>query len=180
MLTRAQKQEWASTFKEKLAKSKVAVFADYKGLKSGSADDLRRKLRAVDCEVKVLKNRIARKAVTDGAMGPEVKGLLDKVVGPVLVAFAYNDPAAVSKVLKDFAKDNEAFVLRDSLMGQRQIRVADVEALASLPGKEQLQGMLLSVFNAPARNFVSLMAAVPRGFVQVLSAYEGKRKEAGN
>lgn len=179
MLNRAQKQEWAASFKEKLQKSKVAIFADYKGLKSGDADSLRRKLRDKGAEVKVLNNRIARKAVQDGALGPEVKQVMDQLVGPVLVAFAYSDPAGVSKILNDFAKDNEVFTLRDSVMESRKVSAKDIEALANLPSREVLLAMVLGALNGVPRNFVSVLAAVPRSLVNVLSAIERKKQESG-
>ena len=179
MLNRTQKQEWASNFKQKLEKSKVAVFADYKGLKAGAADDLRKRIRDKKGEVKVLNNRIARKSVADGSLGSEVQDLMNKVVGPVLVAFAYEDPAAIAKVIKDFSKDNEVFTVRESLMGRKKVSPKEIEALANLPSREVLLGMVLGALNGVPRNFVSVLAAVPRGLVNVLAAVEKKKRDSG-
>lgn len=177
-MNRAEKTELAQTLKDKFGKAKVALFADYKGLTATQADDLRKKLRAQQTEVKVLKNNLARLITKDGAMGVEAKGLMDEVVGPTLVAFAYGDPAAAAKVFHKFSQDNEALKLKDSLMGDRRVAASDIEALASLPSKEVMTAMFLGVLNAPARNFVSVLAAVPRGLVTVLSAIEKKKGEA--
>jgi large subunit ribosomal protein L10 len=174
-MNRAEKTELASALKDKFSKAKVALFADYKGLTATQADELRKQLRAAQAEVKVLKNNIARLITREGAMGDEAKGLMDSVVGPTLVTFAYGDPAAAAKVMHKFAQDNEAFKLKDSLMGARRVDVSGVEELAKLPAKEVLVAKLLGTMNGPARNFVGVLAAVPRSLVTVLAAIEKKK-----
>jgi len=177
-MNRTQKTELATELKDKFSKAKVAIFADYKGLEAAQADDLRRQLRTHKVEVKVLKNNIARLVTKEGGMGDQAKALMDSVVGPTLVAFAYGDPAAAAKVIHKFAQDNEALKLKDSLMGSKRIDASGVEALAKLPGREVLVAMLLGTMNAPARNFVGVLAAVPRSLVTVLAAIE--KKKAGS
>jgi large subunit ribosomal protein L10 len=176
-MNRTEKTELASALKDKFSKAKVALFADYKGLTAPQADELRRQLRATKAEVKVLKNNVARLLTRDGAMGEEAKSLMDSVVGPTLVTFAYGDPAAAAKIMHKFAQDNEAFKLKESLLGVQRIAVSSVEELAKLPGKEVLLAMLLGTMNGPARNFVGVLAAVPRGLVTVLAAIEKKKAD---
>jgi len=103
---------------------------------------------------------------------------MDEVVGPTLVAFAFGDPAAAAKVIHKFAQDNEALKLKDSLMGTKRIDASGVEALAKLPSKEVLMAQVLGTMNAPIRNFVGVLAAVPRGLVTVLSAIEKKKADS--
>jgi len=174
-MNRTEKTELASALKDKFSRAQVAIFADYKGLSASQADDLRRALRGHETEVKVLKNNVARLITKDGQMGDEAKSLMDGVVGPTLVAFAFGDPAAAAKVVHKFAQDNEAFKLKDSLMGQRRIDVSGVETLAKLPSKEVLMAKLLGTMNAPITNFVGVLAAVPRSLVTVLAAIEKKK-----
>lgn len=174
-MNRAEKAELATELKEKFTKAQVAIFADYKGLTATQADDLRRVLRTHETEVKVLKNNVARLLTKDGGMGDEAKGLMDGVVGPTLVAFAYGDPAAAAKVIHKFAQDNEALKLKESLMGRKRIDVSGVEELAKLPSKEVLMAKMLGTLNAPITNFVGVLAAVPRSLVQVLAAVERKK-----
>ncbi len=176
-MNRAGKAELASSLKEKFTKAQVAIFADYKGLTATQADELRRLLRAQQTEVKVLKNNIARQAAKEGALGEQAKALMDTVVGPTMVAFAYGDPAAAAKVLFKYAKDNEALKLKDSLMGDKRIQASEVEELASIPSKEVLIAKMLGTMNAPISNFVGVLAAVPRSFVTVLAAIEKKKGE---
>lgn len=176
-MNRTEKNTLAESMKEKFTKAQVAIFADYKGLTANQADELRRQLRAEKTEVKVLKNNIARIVTKDGALGDDAKSLMDGVVGPTLVAFAYGDMAGAAKVIHKFAKDNEALKLKDSLMGKTRIAAAQIEQLASLPSREVLLAKLLGTLNAPVTGFVSVLAAVPRSFVTVLAAIEKKKGE---
>ena len=96
-------------------------------------------------------------------------------MGPTLVAFGYGDASATAKIVHKFAQDNEAFTLKDSLMGNKRVDVSGVEELAKLPSKEVLLGMLLGTMNAPITNFVGVLAAVPRSLVTVLAAIEKKK-----
>jgi large subunit ribosomal protein L10 len=176
-MNRVEKTELASALKDKFSKAQVAIFADYKGLTATQADDLRRALRAQNTEVKVLKNNVARLLTKDGAMGDEAKNLMDGVVGPTMVAFAYGDPAAAAKIIHKFAQDNEALKLKDSLMGVKRIDASGVEELAKLPSKEVLIAKMLGTLNAPITNFVGVLAAVPRSLVTVLAAVEKKKAD---
>jgi large subunit ribosomal protein L10 len=174
-MNRTDKAELASELKDKFSKAKVALFADYKGLTATQADNLRRDLRVTNTEVKVLKNNVARMVTKEGKLGDQAKTLMDTVVGPTLVAFAYGDPAAAAKIIHKFAQDNEALKLKDSLMGEKRISSAEVEVLAKLPSKEVLLAKMLGTMNAPITNFVGVLAAVPRSLVTVLSAIEKKK-----
>src|SRR4051812_99312 len=123
-MNRTDKATLATELKDKFTKAQVAIFADYKGMTASQADDLRRSLRSQKAEVKVLKNNVARLLTKDGSLGDEAKTLMDRVVGPTLVAFAFGDPAATAKIIHKFAQDNEALKLKESLMGQKRIDVS--------------------------------------------------------
>ncbi len=176
-MNRTDKNELGVVLKDKFTKAKLAIFADYKGLEATQADTLRRQLRAHDTEVKVLKNNVARFIAKDGSMGKDLQGLTDELVGPTMVAFTYGDVAAAAKVMHKFATDNEALKLKDSMLGLSRIAAKDVETLAKLPSKEVLLAKMLGSMNAPATNFVGVLAALPRSLVQVLSAIEKKKSE---
>jgi large subunit ribosomal protein L10 len=156
-MDRNTKETMAVALKEKFAKSNITLFADYKGLKSTQADALRRALRAKQCEVQVLKNNIGRLISKDGSMGEAAQGLMDRVVGPTLIAFAYGDPAATAKVLNDFAKEHEALKIKESLLGKTLLAPAEVTQLAELPTRDVLLAMLLGVLNGSARSFVYVL-----------------------
>ncbi len=173
-MDRTGKETLASDLKSKLEKSVITLFADYKGLKSTEADALRRALRAKQAEVKILKNNIGRLISKDGSMGEDVKGLMDRVVGPTLVTFAYGDPAATAKVLNDFAKQHEALKIKESLLGKTLLLPADVTQLAELPSRDVLLAMLLGVLNGSARSFVYVLDQ----YAKKKGAGEGQPAEA--
>lgn len=177
-MNRNAKSELAVELKDKFNRAHVALFADYKGLKASQADDLRRLLRPHKVEVKVLKNNVARMVSGDGALGADAKALMDTVIGPTLVAFAFGDPAAAAKVLHKFSVDNEALKIKTSLMGQLVIQASAVEELAKLPSREVLLAKMLGTLNAPVTNFVGVLAALPRSLVTVLAAVEKKKAES--
>ena len=161
-MDRTNKETLANEMKDKFSKATVTMFADYKGLKSMEADELRRALRAQKTEVKVLKNNIGRLISKDGALGEDAKKLLDATVGPTLIAFSYGDPAASAKVFSNFAKTHEALKIKDSLLEGKLLPSAQVVELGDLPSREILLAKLLSVFNGPIAAFVRLLDAVEK------------------
>lgn len=175
MLNREQKQQWTKQFKEDCSKSKVAFFADYKGLTATQADDLRKTMRTKNVKIKVLNNRVARLAAKDGSLGADAKDILDKNIGPTMVAFAFGDPAAAAKEITKFAEANEAFQLKVGLMDSKRIEAGEIKQLASLPTREVMLSILLGTMKAPIQAFAGVLAAVPRSLVTVLSAIEKKK-----
>ncbi|MBC7385649.1 MAG: 50S ribosomal protein L10 [Cryobacterium sp.] len=159
---RTAKNELAEALKAKFSKSKIALFADYKGLTAMQADDLRKRIRATDAEVQVLKNNVARLVTNEGALGEDAKNLMAGIVGPTLVAFGYKDFTTTAKVFHKFSLENEAIKLKDSLMDGKLLKVADVEALATLPSREVLLSMVLATMLAPITSFVRLVDAVAK------------------
>ena len=161
--------------KDSFSKANAAFFTDYKGLTVEQVNDLRRRLRPHKVQVKVIKNNLARLAIREAKLGGDTEALLDTVVGPTMVAFAYGDTAAAAKVVQKFVDENEVFNLKDSLLGVQRLAIKQVEELSKLPGREVLLAKLLTTFNAPVTNFVGVLAAVPRSLVQVLAAIEEKK-----
>lgn len=179
---RQSKEQWAKDFYEKASKAQLSVFLSYRGLKAQDADLFRKKIRDAKGEVRVIKNNVARKAFASASgatSANSMKEVLDGIVGPTFGVFAYQDPAALAKVIHEFLKDNEALSIKEGVLGAQKLAAADVEALAKLPPKPVLMAQLLGVLNGPARGFVSVLAAVPRGLVTVLKAIEDKKRDAG-
>lgn len=163
--------------KDSFSKANAAFFADYKGLTVEQVNDLRKKLRTQQVQVKVVKNNLARIAVKEAGLGAEAEALLDTVVGPTMIAFAYGDAAAAAKVIQKFASENEVFGLKESLLSTQRLTAKQVEELSKLPSREVLLAKMLGSLNAPATNFVGVLAAVPRSLVQVLAAIEQKKTQ---
>lgn len=175
-MNKADKLIAVADLKKSFAEANAAFFADYKGLTVEQVNDLRRRLRPHNVKVKVIKNNLARLAIRQAKLGEAPEQLLDTVAGPTMVAFAYGDTAAAAKVFQKFVDENEVFSLKESLLGTQRLTTKQVEELSKLPGREVLLAKLLGTLNAPATNFVGVLAAVPRSLVQVLAAF-GEKKE---
>lgn len=150
------KQQEVDAIAAKLRESVSTVVADYRGLNVAQVTELRKKLREAGIEFQVLKNSLVSRA----AASVELSELDAILSGPTAVAFSKEDAVAPAKILNDFAKKNEALKLKGGVVEGRFIDVAQVKALAELPSREGLLSMLLSVLQAPMRNFALAVKAV--------------------
>ncbi|MBD2844735.1 50S ribosomal protein L10 [Paenibacillus sp. IB182496] len=150
------KQQAVEEIAQKLRESNCAVVADYRGLNVAQVTELRKQLREAGIEFQVLKNGLVRRAT-------EATGLtqLDEVlVGPTAIAFGKDDVVAPAKILNTFAKSNDALELKGGVLEGQVVGVAEIKALADLPSRDGLLSMLLSVLQAPVRNFALAVKAV--------------------
>ncbi|MCC3378136.1 50S ribosomal protein L10 [Paenibacillus farraposensis] len=150
------KQEAVEAVAAKLRESVTTVVADYRGLNVAEVTELRKQLREAGIEFQVLKNTLLRRA-TAAAELTELDAVL---TGPTAVAFGKDDAVSAAKILNDFAKKNNALELKGAVVEGRVIGVEEIKALAELPSREGLLSMLLSVLQAPMRNFALAVKAV--------------------
>ena len=150
------KQEAVEEITSKLRDSSCTVVADYRGLNVKQVTELRRQLREAGVEFQVLKNSLVRRATASAELSE-----LDAVLtGPTAVAFSKTDAVAPAKLLSDFAKKNEALKLKGGVVEGQVMNADQIKALADLPSREGLLSMLLSVLQAPMRNFALAVKAV--------------------
>ena len=147
-----QVQEIAAKFEA--AASVVVV--DYRGLTVGQVTELRKQLREAGVEFKVYKNTLTRRAAESAG----VEGINEFLTGPNAIAFSNEDVVAPAKIINEFAKKNEALEIKAGIIEGTIASVEDVKALAELPSREGLLSMLLSVLQAPVRNFALATKAV--------------------
>lgn len=152
----AAKQAEVDAIASKLRESASTVVADYRGLNVAQVTELRKTLREAGIEFQVLKNSLVSRA----AASVELSDLDSVLSGPTAVAFSKDDAVAAAKILNDFAKKNEALKLKGGVVEGRFVDSAQVKALADLPSREGLLSMLLSVLQAPVRNFALAVKAV--------------------
>ena len=173
-MNKQSKEELIAEFAVKLKEAKAAFLADYRGLDVDQANDLRNKLREVGVEYRVVKNTLLRLAAkdTDSACFDEFLN------GPTAIALVKDDPVAPAKALVEFAKKNDVFELKAGMLDGKLLAVAEIQALAELPSREELLAKMLGSMSAPATNFVGVLAAVPRTFVQVLAAIKDQKEAA--
>ncbi len=140
-----------------------------------SVTKLRKSLRAIDSEMKVVRNTLAIRALADH---PVTKTAIEgKLVGTNAIVFSYSDPSASAKALTNFGKDVEAFQLKSGVMDGQVLDQNRIKFLATLPSKDELRAQLLGVLAAPMTKLLGTMQAVPGGFARVLSAYAESKKE---
>ena len=138
-----------------VASAQTIAIAEYRGIEVGDLTVLRKKARESGVYLRVLKNTLVRRAVADTPFA----GLADHMVGPLI----YNvsaDPVAAAKVLSDFAKTNDKLVLKAGSYAGKVLDKAGVQALASVPSREELLSKLLYVMQAPVAGFVRGLAAL--------------------
>ena len=143
-----------------------AVAAEYRGLTAGQMDELRKQARESGVYLHVVKNTLARRAVE----GTEFECLNQGLVGPILLGFSMEDPGAVGRVLKGFAKDHDKLVIKGVAIGGKLMDGKAIEQLASLPTYEQAVAMLMGTMQAPISQFVRTVAEPTAQFVRTVKA----------
>ncbi len=138
-----------------VANAQTIVIAEYRGIEVTDLTVLRKKARESGVYLRVLKNTLVRRAVA----GTEFAGLADQMVGPLIYSVSA-DPVAAAKVLNDFAKTNDKLVLKAGSYAGKVLDKAGVQALASVPSREELLSKLLYVMQAPVAGFVRGLAAL--------------------
>lgn len=173
MITREQKALEVDDISGSFGRAKAAFLVDFKGLDVEKMTQLRKLLRPMQSELKVVKNTLAIRALQ--AHGNFDGALRDKFVGNNAIVFAYEDASAPAKALTAFAKDNEALVVKTGAMDGKALNEAQIKYLATLPGKPELQAKLLGTMQAPAQKFVATLNEVPSRFVRLLAAYRDQK-----
>lgn len=173
-LNRAEKAAAIEEISAQVAKSQVIVLAEYRGLEVGQITALRKQARGSGVYLRVLKNTLARRAVT----GTPFESLADKMSGPLMYGMS-SDPVAAAKVLDGFAKTNDKLVLKAGALPNSVLDVAGIKALATLPSREELLSKLLGTMQAPVAKFVQTLNEVPSKFVRALAAVRDQKEKAG-
>ncbi|MFJ7649668.1 50S ribosomal protein L10 [Lysinibacillus sp. NPDC097279] len=150
------KQSQVQEITEKFQGAASVVVVDYRGLNVAQVTELRKQLREAGVEFKVYKNTLTRRA----AEAAGVEGINEVLTGPNAIAFSSEDVVAPAKIINEFAKKNEALEIKAGIIEGTISSVEDVKALAELPSREGLLSMLLSVLQAPVRNFALATKAV--------------------
>ena len=150
------KKRTVAEIAEKLKDSKSTILVDYRGLDVSEVTELRSQLREANVDFKVYKNTLTRRAAQEAGF----EGLDEVLTGPTAVAFSTEDVVAPAKVLNNFAKDHENLEIKGGIIEGNVASLEQIKELADLPSYEGLLSMLLSVLQAPVRNFAYAAKAI--------------------
>lgn len=153
---REAKEQVVQEIEDKLKSSMSVVVVDYRGLKVSEMTELRKQLRENEVDFKVYKNSFSRRAAENAGL----EELNEFLTGPNAIAFCESDVIVAAKVLHEFSKNHEALEIKAGVLEGAFAPVEDVKAIATLPSKDGLVSMLLSVLQAPVRNFAYAVKAI--------------------
>lgn len=160
-----QKQAVVAEVAKQVADAQAIVMVENRGMAVADMTRLRAKARASGVYFRVVKNTLVRRAVAETPFA----SLADRMVGPLAYGIG-PDPVAVAKILNDFAKGNEKFVITGGAMPGHVMSAKDIAALAALPSREELIARLLGTMQAPIARFVRTLNEIPGKFVRTLAA----------
>lgn len=165
-----QKKAVVGEVSEQVSTAQAIIVAEYRGLQVGEMTELRAQARKSGVYLRVLKNTLVRRAVE----GTPFSGLASEMVGPLVFGIS-SDPVSAAKVLNDFAKTNDKFVIKAGAMPNQVMSAQAVQALASLPSRDELLAQLLGTMQAPVAKFVRTLNEVPTKFVRGLAAVRDQK-----
>jgi large subunit ribosomal protein L10 len=175
-VTKARKTEQVEKLSKDLKNVSNVVVATYTKMTVSQDYELRKALRGAGAKYQVVKNTLAERA----AKGTKVEGALKDLAGVTSIAYTTGDPVAMAKALTKYAKDAPEFTFKIGVVEGKVINIKEIEALASMPSKEELYSKLLFLLNAPAQRLATAINAVPRNLAVVIdqAVQQKKFKEA--
>ncbi len=174
MKTKARKQKDLEALTEQFKNAKAAMLVGFHGMTVAKDQELRNQLREAGVSYEVVKNTLARKA----AEGTSLEQTRDQFKGVTAVALSTADPVNLSKAISKFAKANpEIFTFKAGVVEGKVVALGDVEAIASLPSKEELISKVMFLLNCQAQRLVTVLSAVPRNLAIVIKQI-GEQKSA--
>jgi len=168
-----QKQAVVAEVSAQLSKAQAVILAEYRSIPVRDMTELRKRARGAGVYLRVLKNTLARRAVADTPFN----GLSAKMVGPLAYGIS-SDPVAAAKVLHEFAREYEKFVIKAGAMPNVVMSAREVGDLAKLPGRQELLTKLVATIQAPIAKFVRTLNEVPGKFVRTLAAVRDHKQQA--
>jgi large subunit ribosomal protein L10 len=168
-----QKEAVVAEVAKQIAGAQAVVLCENRGMAVADMTKLRAKARACGVYFRVVKNTLVRRAVVSTPFAL----LSDQMVGPLAYGIG-KDPVAVAKVLNDFAKGNDKFVITAGAMPGQVMTAKQVAALAALPSRDELLAKLMGTMQAPIAKFVRTLNEVPGKFVRTLAAVRDAKQAA--
>ncbi len=174
-MAKPEKIAAVAELKERIENSDIAIMSKYVGISVLNVTELRSKLREAGVEMKVYKNTLARLALRE----LQLEEAADFMEGPTAWVFG-NDPVAPAKILKEFGQEVSFVQMEGGVLEGKVLNAEQMEALASLPSREQLLAQVVGTIAAPLRNTVGVLNALPRNLVNVLDQVRKQKEEGGS
>ena len=160
-----EKIEAVEDLKQRLDGVKTVLLTEYRGLTVQQISELRKQLRAVSAEYKVVKNRLAKIAVSASELGV----LASQLTGPIALVVSKDDPVAVAKAVSTFARTNQAFTIKGGFVDGQLMAADALKTLAELPSKDALRAQVVGAISGPLTLLVGLLLAPQRELAYILS-----------
>lgn len=174
MLTLEEKKAIVSEVAEVAAEAPTAIAAEYIGLTVADMTRLREEARKAGVYVRVVKNTLAKRALAE----TKYACMQDGMVGPLLLAFSQEDPAAAARVIRDFSKKNDKLVVKQVALEGKLLDASAVESLANLPTKDEAISLLMAVMIAPVTQLARTLAAPHTKLVRTIAAVKEQKEAA--
>lgn len=171
-VTRAKKIEQVEELGQELRAVSSMIVATYSKLTVAKDYELRKTLRGTGAKYRVVKNTLAERA----SKGTKAEEVLKGLSGVTSIAYTTGDPVALAKALSKYAKDHPEFTFKAGVVEGRVISIKEIEALATMPSKEEIYSKLLFLLNAPAQRLATAVNAVGRNLAVVVSQGVEKKK----
>jgi len=151
---------------DRFERSQLTIIADYRGLSVAQLQDFRSKLRPTEADFRVTKNTLLRIA----AERVGIEGLEPHLEGPTAVLFAYGDVVAPAKAVADFARSSRILQVKAGVMNGQVLNVDEVDAIATLPPREELVGKLVGMLASPMARVVGVLSGPSRSVAYLANA----------
>ena len=165
-MNKTEKEQLVSSLRQALANASILVVTKQSGLTVAEVSDLRSKMRESGASYKVMKNTLVKLAIK----GTQFEGISDLFAGPTALAFS-EDPVAAARIAINFAKGNEKLEVVGGSLGDKQLDLNGVKALASLPSLDELRAKIIGVITTPATQVAQITAAPAAQLARVFAAY---------
>ncbi|MGI9554076.1 MAG: 50S ribosomal protein L10 [Thermodesulfobacteriota bacterium] len=171
MLTRETKQEIINQINDKF-KSNPSIFVlEFKGLNVKELENIRKNLKAVSSEIKIVKNTLLKKASED----TDADQLSDLFVGSTAIAFCTDDSSAAAKVFVKSSKDYEQFTIKGGLLEGKKLDVSEIEQISKLPSRIELIAKFAGLLNSPMSGVLYSLQNMQSKFLYALNALKEKK-----
>ncbi len=174
MKTRQQKDQEIEILNKEFQEAPNALLVGFQGIKVADDERLRRELREANLSYRVVKNTLAIRA----SEGTPLEGLKENFVGTTAVALSKDDPVTLAKVLSKWAKESPVFKFKAGIVEGRVIEVKDIEALATMPSKEELISKMMFLINSGAQRLAVVTAGVARNLTIVIDQVRAQKENA--